>query len=330
MPSQREQFEKWAAKQEPPYQLKLNKWRFADGSRWYDSERTEHTYQGFVAALSTSSAGVDGAAQERSVRTWKERCSEYAATHMTKEARFSIFAEIAELRRALASRPAAELPVVPAVPEGWLAAVRQLAPDVVGALSGNMERAYENGFWKARDTIIAMIKDAAETDTSANAGGQAVPEGWKLVPRTLTDEQAREIVYNINRKYKGNPMSDFLARQVWDWGMYAAPSAPVVPEAAEPVVELSDESNRDNEIFELQKALAFWLPQVNQFMSDEMSQRIAHDAYLLVIDGNLPDDFKTAQELHWILPATGRVNEDSGMVCGNCMEPIAAMKGQQP
>lgn len=92
----------------------------------------------------------------------------------------------------------------------------------------------------------------------------------------------------------------------------AATAAPVRNEADE----------RDNEIFELQKALAFWLPQVNQFMSDEMSQRIAHDAYMLVIDGNLPDDFKTAQELGWILPATGKVQRDAEMVCGNCMEPI--------
>ena len=97
---------------------------------------------------------------------------------------------------------------------------------------------------------------------------------------------------------------------------------------AAPVRNEADE--RDNEIFDLQKALAFWLPQVNQFMSDEMSQRIARDAYMLVIDGNLPDDFKTAEELHWILPATGRVQEGAEMVCGNCMEPIAATNRSQP
>lgn len=97
-----------------------------------------------------------------------------------------------------------------------------------------------------------------------------------------------------------------------------------------PVVAENEKDERDNEIFELQKALAFWLPQVNQFMSDEMCQRIAHDAYMLVIDGNLPDDFKTAQELGWILPATGKVQRDAEMVCGNCMEPIAATNRSQP
>lgn len=99
---------------------------------------------------------------------------------------------------------------------------------------------------------------------------------------------------------------------------------------AAPAVATSENDERDNEIFELQKALAFWMPQVNQYMSQEMSQRIAHDAYMLVIDGNLPNDFKTAQEIGWILPATGKVKERSGMVCGNCMEPIAASMAATP
>lgn len=97
---------------------------------------------------------------------------------------------------------------------------------------------------------------------------------------------------------------------------------------AAPLMASSENDERDNEIFELQKALTFWMPQVNQFMSQEMSQRIAHDAYMLVIDGNFPDDFKTAQELGWILPATGKGHEGAEMVCGNCMEPIAATKSQ--
>lgn len=45
------EFEKWAKQQNPPYYLKLNKWRFNEGNRWYDSERTEHTYQGFAGAM---------------------------------------------------------------------------------------------------------------------------------------------------------------------------------------------------------------------------------------------------------------------------------------
>lgn len=68
-----------------------------------------------------------------------------------------------------------------------------------------------------------------------------LPEGWKIVPRKLTDEQAREIVYSINRKYKGNPMSDYLARAVWEWGIYASPNPPAEAARQPAPVALSDD-----------------------------------------------------------------------------------------
>lgn len=43
---------------------------------------------------------------ERSIRTWRERCSAYAIQHMTSEAREAIASEIADLRSALAATAA--------------------------------------------------------------------------------------------------------------------------------------------------------------------------------------------------------------------------------
>lgn len=44
------EFEEWAKKQYPPYYLKLNTWRWNEGSRWYSCERTQHTFEGFDGA----------------------------------------------------------------------------------------------------------------------------------------------------------------------------------------------------------------------------------------------------------------------------------------
>lgn len=44
-------FEAWAkARTDTKYYLKLNSYRLNEGNRWYDSERTQHTYEGFAAA----------------------------------------------------------------------------------------------------------------------------------------------------------------------------------------------------------------------------------------------------------------------------------------
>ena len=54
------------------------------------------------------------------------------------------------------------------------------------------------------------------------------------------------------------------------------------------------------EVRRLQTALCFWLPSVTD-REDDVASRLLEDAFLLVgIDGNLPEDFKSAQELGWI------------------------------
>jgi hypothetical protein len=78
--------------------------------------------------------------------------------------------------------------------------------------------------------LIDSFESATQPAQDQVAAVRAVPEGWKIVPRKLTEEQSREIVYNINRKYKGNPMSDYLAREVWSWGIHAAAAPSPQPE----------------------------------------------------------------------------------------------------
>lgn len=193
-------------------------------------------------------------------------------------------------------------------------------------VGGVADVSYVNGWNDCRDTVLGKIDDDP-TNAPAEAARQPAPvaDQLKLICagfgwRTDGDSNvlADRIEHHIRDLKAGIKARDTMIAE--RDAALAATAAPVRNEADE----------RDNEIFDLQKALAFWLPQVNQFMSDEMSQRIAHDAYMLVIDGNLPDDFKTAQELGWILPATGKVQRDAEMVCGNCMEPIAATNRSQP
>ena len=46
------EFEEWAKEQKsPPYYLDLNPYRCNEGSRWYKTERTQHTAEGFIAAM---------------------------------------------------------------------------------------------------------------------------------------------------------------------------------------------------------------------------------------------------------------------------------------
>ena len=54
------------------------------------------------------------------------------------------------------------------------------------------------------------------------------------------------------------------------------------------------------EIRDLITALCFWMPKVNG-TEGEIAERVFNDCFLLSgIDGNLPDNFKTAQELGWV------------------------------
>ena len=103
---------------------------------------------------------------------------------------------------------------------------------------------FGDGFiYYRKDDIDASPSPAAESKQAA------VPEGWVLVPRKMTDEQARKVVYNINRKYKiSGPLSDFLVRQIWEWAIYAKPSVPVqefslnsaLPALPDPALEMTD------------------------------------------------------------------------------------------
>lgn len=69
---------------------------------------------------------------------------------------------------------------------------------------------------------------AAKRAVLAAAPGQpmTVPDGWKLVPRELSEEHLREVMANINRKYKGDPLGEDFTRLVWQWAIHASPTAP--------------------------------------------------------------------------------------------------------
>lgn len=57
------------------------------------------------------------------------------------------------------------------------------------------------------------------------------------------------------------------------------------------------------EVQRLQRALNFWLPSVPQDGPEEIADRIAHDAHLLIgyePDGDDPIDAKDAEQLGWI------------------------------
>jgi hypothetical protein len=70
--------------------------------------------------------------------------------------------------------------------------------------------------------------------------------------------------------------------------------------AVEQMLETNQLDELGEEVARLQKALCFWLPSVTD-REDEVALRILEDAFLLVgIDGNIPDDFKSAQELGWV------------------------------
>lgn len=83
----------------------------------------------------------------------------------------------------------------------------------------------------------------------------------------------------------------------------AARPAPVAATPAPDVEKMLETNQLDElgqEVARLQKALCFWLPSITD-REDEVAERILQDAFLLCgIDGNIPDDFKSAQELGWV------------------------------
>lgn len=69
---------------------------------------------------------------------------------------------------------------------------------------------------------------------------------------------------------------------------------------SQPTDQTAELESLGAEVARLQDALCFWLPSVTE-REDEVALRILDDAFLLVgADGNLPPDFKSAQELGWI------------------------------
>jgi hypothetical protein len=96
------------------------------------------------------------------------------------------------------------------------------------------EYGWQDGVDKAAERVPDDIYTADQvrellSKAAALASQAQQPEGWKVVPRKMTDEQAREVVCNINRKYKvAGPISHFLVRAIWEWGIYASPAAPSI------------------------------------------------------------------------------------------------------
>lgn len=116
---------------------------------------------------------------------------------------------------------------------GELADIASEALNLLDVLAAQTAAPVDNlpeGWKRAPDGRLippaGSIGEAYTAGEQTAAPGVKVPEGWALVRREMTDDQAKEVVYNINRKYKGNPVSDFLAREVWKWAIYAKPAAP--------------------------------------------------------------------------------------------------------
>lgn len=79
-----------------------------------------------------------------------------------------------------------------------------------------------------------------------------------------------------------------------------APVAATPAPDVEKMLETNQLDELGQEVARLQKALCFWLPSITD-REDEVAERILQDAFLLCgIDGNIPDDFKSAQELGWV------------------------------
>ena len=114
------------------------------------------------------------------------------------------------------------------------------------------EYGWQDGVDKAIERVPESIYDADQMreygQQCAESARQPtleveLPDGWKIVPRKMTDEQAKETAYNINRKYKvAGPLSDFLVRQIWEWGIYASPNPPAEAARQPAPVVVMDES----------------------------------------------------------------------------------------
>lgn len=95
------------------------------------------------------------------------------------------------------------------------------------------------------------------------------------------------------------------------WVGWQAARATPAQTAVAKMLETNQLDELGREVARLQRALCFWLPSVTE-REDEVADRILQDAFLLCgIDGNIPDDFKTAQELGWISLAGAKPSPSS-------------------
>lgn len=104
----------------------------------------------------------------------------------------------------------------------------------------------------------------------------------------------------------------YMQQEIAD--LRAALAARATPAPAQTAVEKMLEINQldelGHEVARLQRALCFWLPSVTD-REDDVADRILQDAFLLCgVDGNIPDDFKTAQELGWVTLAPAQPTSD--------------------
>lgn len=165
--------------------------------------------------------------------------------------------------------------------------------------------------------------DSAEREFSAVATTAAVLELIALVERQEAELAAKETeISNLVEMQPGGALHqppaqcaapderkpalsmfatmDDYREAMTDWQARAALAAQPAMSEIEKMLETNQLDELGAEVARLQTALCFWLPSVTD-REDEVAYRMLEDAFLLVgIDGNLPEDFKSAQELGWI------------------------------
>lgn len=140
---------------------------------------------------------------------------------------------------------------------------------------------------RLKDFVIAAIAPAKPSPSSVGAAIRALP----LPDTELTTKIGMFEVRAWTKSHIGD--IQHAAAEI-------AEKAMPQKSAVEKMLEINQLDELGHEVARLQRALCFWLPSVVD-CDGEVAERIFQDAFLLDgIDGNVPDDFKTAQELGWI------------------------------
>ena len=221
------------------------------------------------------------------IKPWKARLRLWPTeAEMTQ----AMEAEIAELRAALEMAQAPSAPVAAETPVAALLYMDELPAAQAGEA------------W-----IAQFAKEADKVMYSPDEGNQAIRVKWcayfdsydRLVAAYLLTRDAKN--WTQLSRVRGEP---FAPR--------AALSVKAEPSAVEKMLATNELDELGEEVARLQRALCFWLPSVTE-REDEVAARILEDAFLLVgIDGNIPDDFKTAQELGWVTLAAAPTPPTTG------------------